>query len=329
MPLTISEGKSLSATSAGASPAISANDAAPKILLKLGTDATVPSRARYRVFPWVWEATNVLLLLSLALVCYSVAWEESTRVYLKGFSDAVVPVPASPIDKVESILTWMSNGPHRPSAGTTEVNHRDPEETLNYHDLLRVCGTATNAFINVARSSGLSARRLLLTDHWGQVWHVVAEVQVDGRWIVVDPAFRTIMRDSSGNLLSRDQMRVPANLAAATSNIPGYDLTYYRYDRTERIRLAKIPLIGNMLRPLASYWPTWSDSLFWTMLVERESFGFMILSFIIFVSLLFFRVALRWYAEKRLGLRTSRMRTHLARIGAAWLEGSSDTPVQN
>jgi hypothetical protein len=217
----------------------------------------------------------------------------------------------------------MNNGPHRPAAGSIEVNPRDPEETLNYRDLLRVCGTATNAFINVARSSGLPARRLLLMDHWGlKVSHVVAEVQVDGKWIVVDPAFRTIMRDSSGQLLSRDELRNPATLAIA-------------HERHPRLRSDVVPLRSHRAHPLgqnpadreiccgrmASYWPTWSDSLFWTMLVERESFGFMILSFVIFVSLLFFRVALRWYAEKRLGLRTSRMRTHLARIGVAWLEG--------
>ncbi len=288
----------------------------------------MPSRSGSRLFRWLWEATNVLLVLALALVCYSVAWEENTRVYLKGFSDAVVPVPASPIDKIESILTWMNNGPHRPSAGSLEVNPRDPEETLNYQDLLRVCGTATNAFINVARSSGLPARRMLLMDHWGGVKHVVAEVQVDGKWIVVDPLFRTIMHDSSGHFLSRNELNNADTLADATRNLPGYDLTWYRYDRTERIRLAKIPLIGRLLRPVASLWPTWSDSLFWTMLVERESFGMMILSLIVFSFVLFFRVALRWYAEKRLGLRTSRMRTHLARIGVAWLKGS-ETPIHN
>jgi hypothetical protein len=64
------------------------------------------------------------------------------------------------------------------------------------------------------------------------------------------------------------------------------------------------------------------------MLVERESFGVMILSFVVFVSSLFFRVALRWYAEKRLGLRTPRMRIHLARLGTAWLK-RSQTPIQN
>jgi hypothetical protein len=287
------------------------------------------SRSDHRVFPWLWEATNILLLLALGLVCYSIAWEENTRVYLRGFSDATVPVPATPVEKIESILGWMNNGPHRPAAGSMEVNPRDPEETLNYHDLLRVCGTATNAFINVARSSGLSARRLLLMDPSGlKVWHVVAEVQVDGKWIIVDPLFRTIMRDSAGHLLSSNELRDPATLALATQNIPGYDLRFYRYDRTERVRLARIPLIGRPLRRIASYWPTWSDSLFWTMLVERESFGAMILSFVIFVFLLLFRVALRWYAEKRLGLRTSRMRTHLARIGAMWLQGD-DTQTQN
>ncbi len=328
MSLTISQGKSLSSTSAGASPVPSANGEELKSSLKPGENAPRSSRSPSRLFSWVWAATNILLLLAMFMVCYSVGWEESTRVYLKGFSDAMVPTPASPIEKVESILAWMNNGPRRPSAGSLDVNHRDPEQTLNYYDLLRVCGTATNAFINVAHSSGLLARRLLLTNHWGMVWHVVAEVQVDGKWVVVDPAFRTIMRDSSGNLLSRNDLRDPATLAAATKNIPDYDLSVYRYDRTERIRLEKVPLIGNLLRRLASYWPAWSDSLFWTMLVERESFGVMILSFLVFVSLLFFRVALRWYAEKRLGLRTPRMRTHLARLGTAWLK-RSQAPIQN
>jgi hypothetical protein len=320
MPPTISEGKSLSLNSTSASPEPSATDEKPKSFATLGKKAML-SPSRNRIFPWLWTAANVLLLLALCLVSYSVAWEENTRVYLKGFSDAMVPVNAAPIDKIESILAWMANGPHQQSTAALEMNPRDPEETLNYRDLLRVCGTATNAFINIARSSDLQARRLLLTDHWGHVVHVVAEVQVDGQWIVVDPLFQSIMRDSNGHTLTRRELSDPATLAIATRNFPGYDLTKYRYDRTERVRLAKIPLIGNLLRPVASHWPNWSDSTFWTMLVERESFGIMILSFVIFVFLLFFRVALRWYAEKHLGLRVSRIRTRLTHMGAAWSKG--------
>jgi hypothetical protein len=41
---------------------------------------------------------------------------------------------------------------------------RNPAHALNYSQLLQFCGTATNAFVNVATSSDLHARQLLLLD---------------------------------------------------------------------------------------------------------------------------------------------------------------------
>jgi hypothetical protein len=87
---------------------------------------------------------------------------------------------------------------------------RDPTDTLNYDSLLRVCGTATNAFINLAVSGGLPARRILLLNSYQGAKHVDAEVLVKGRWIVVDPGFRTILRTLDDNTLTRDQLVSPA-----------------------------------------------------------------------------------------------------------------------
>ncbi len=57
----------------------------------------------------------------------------------------------------------MSTGPQRPRADHPEnLPPRDPQETLNYRQLLDVCGSATNAFLNLSRSGGLETRRLLL-----------------------------------------------------------------------------------------------------------------------------------------------------------------------
>jgi hypothetical protein len=49
-----------------------------------------------------------------------------------------------------------------------------------------VCGTATNAFINLADSGRLPARRILLLNSDQGAKHVDAEVLVKGRWIVLD-----------------------------------------------------------------------------------------------------------------------------------------------
>ena len=115
-----------------------------------------------------WFIVNILLLVSLVAVIYGVGWEFSTRSYLKGFSDAIIPASDNPEQKIEAILQWMAHGPvRRSSSDPGGLAARNPEETLNFQQLLAVCGTATNAFVNLAQSIGLRARRLLLLDQTG------------------------------------------------------------------------------------------------------------------------------------------------------------------
>ena len=136
----------------------------------------------YPFFRVCWYAANVLLIVSLGAILYSISWEYSTRSYLKGFSDAIVLFSDSPEQKVEAILAWMEHGPARRSTNDLDsLTARDPEDTLNYRQLLEVCGTATNAFVNLAQSSGLRARRLLLLDDNRVGIHVVVEVLLDAR----------------------------------------------------------------------------------------------------------------------------------------------------
>src|ERR1700744_3011789 len=166
--------------------------------------------SRILTFRTVWRAVNVLLAGSLVCLAYAAAREWSVRQYLHGFSDAVVSASERPEQKIEAILAWMRNGPER--AETTrpdDLSPRNPENTLNYRQLLIVCGSATNAFLNLSRSAGLDSRRLLLLTTDRKTKHVVAEVLVDGRWIVVDPSFRIMMRDRSGKTLTRKQLQNP------------------------------------------------------------------------------------------------------------------------
>jgi hypothetical protein len=92
----------------------------------------------------LWWTSNFLLAASLVATIYSGVWEISVRRCLRGFSDAIIPEAASTQQKAEAILAWMLDGP--------------PEDTLN---LLEVCGSATNAFLNLSRSAGVPAQRLL------------------------------------------------------------------------------------------------------------------------------------------------------------------------
>src|SRR5467141_1664772 len=152
---------------------------------------------------------------------YSCVREYSVRRYLDGFSDAIVPDALPAEQKVKAILNWMRAEPSRADTTNPEaLAGRDPEMTLTYRQLLNVCGTATNAFLNLARSSDLRVRRLLLLTPDHRTKHVVAEVLIDDRWIIVDPTYRVIMKDRKGRYLTRGDLQDPAVFAEATSAVP-------------------------------------------------------------------------------------------------------------
>jgi hypothetical protein len=277
---------------------------------------------RHPIYLFFWYLVNALLVLSILLAIYSAFWEYSTRRYLKGFSDAVVPLSAPDAEKVDAILTWMKLGPSRKIAtDSLEYLIRDPTTTLNYQELLKTCGTATNAFLNLANTSQLPARRLLLMDKNGNVVHVVAEVQLNNRWVVVDPAFRTAFRDASGRLLTRDELTDPHIFKQATEKLPDY-LPEYTFDRTAHVRVAKIPYIGKMLRSdLGRELPGWSESLVWTFLLERESFAATVATLALVIFLFLIRLPLRWYGENRLGIRMLRAGERIAQATKTLLRG--------
>jgi hypothetical protein len=263
-----------------------------------------------------WFAVNALLFLSFLAVLYSIGWEFSTRSYLKGFSDAIVPASGDAHQKVEAILQWMAHGPVRRSEGDTAgLAQRNPEDTLNIQRFLEVCGTATNAFVNLAQSNGLHARRLLLLDERGLSKHVVVEVLLGDRWVVVDPSYHFIMRLPDGEFPTRADLRDPAIFRAATQSIANYPPSY-TYESTVHIRLSRIPWIGRHLRGIFNFiWPPWEEEINWTLLVERESFAAVVVSIFLFCFALAARFSLAWYCRKKLGVVRERLRDQILRAG--------------
>ncbi|MBV9886198.1 MAG: transglutaminase domain-containing protein, partial [Acidobacteria bacterium] len=235
--------------------------------------------SRIFAFRAAWWAVNLSLAASLVCLAYAALREWSVRQYLHGFSDAVVSVSATPEQKIDAILEWMRAGPPRAEAARADdLSPRNPENTLNYRQLLVVCGSATNAFLNLSRSSGLQSRRLLLLTPDRKTKHVVAEVLVDGRWIVVDPSFRIVMRDGSGIALTRKELQNPLKFHEAVSGVPNYPADY-GYDRYAHVRLARLPLDGFHLRKLLeSVLPGWDEIFDWSLLLERESFFVLVMT---------------------------------------------------
>jgi transglutaminase superfamily protein len=271
-------------------------------------------------FRAVWWSCNVLLITAMVSLVYAGGWEISVRRYLKGFSDAVVPVAATPGQKTEAILAWMRSGPPRPLAADPSVySSRDPEATLNYQQLLAVCGSATNAFLNLSESAGLKARRLLLLGPDRLTKHVVAEVQVGEEWTVVDPAYRLVMKDAKGRFATRKDLQDPRMLAQATSQVPNYP-SEYTYESIAHVRMARLPLIGfGLRRALDTVYPGWEESLDWNLLLERKSFFILVASAAAVVCLLILRAILGWYADHRLQIPRFHFFEHAYRAVTAFL----------
>lgn len=272
-------------------------------------------------FSVCWWVVNLVVVGSLAMLVYGLSWELSMRRYLEGFSDAVVPLAASPEEKLEAILAWMDNGPQRRREGEAEVSARDPHDSLNLHGQLEVCGTATNALVNLAASSGLEARRLLLLDEKRRAKHVSAEVRLGDRWVVVDPLFRAVLRDAAGRPVTKEQLRDPEVFREVTSRIPGYPLAY-SFERTAHVRLSRIPLLGRPLHHLLDrIVPGWDAARFWSLLLERKSFAFTLAFALVFLASLAARFVLRLSGERRLGVVRPHLRDRLAGAFTALFRG--------
>jgi Transglutaminase-like superfamily len=271
-------------------------------------------------FRAAWRAVNLFFAASLVCLAYAATREWSVRQYLHGFSDAVVSASEPPEQKIEAILHWMKAGPARTEAVKPDaLSPRNPENTLNYRQLLTVCGSATNAFLNLSRSAGLESRRLLLLTPDHRTKHVVAEVLIDGRWIVVDPSFRIVMRDASGRALTTKELQDPKVFAEAIGVSPHYPVEY-SYDRYAHVRLARLPLDGFHLRKLLeSILPGWDETLYWSLFLERESYFVLVITAALAFLLLMLRLMLAWYADRRLHIPRFHFWQHFLRATSAFL----------
>ena len=276
-------------------------------------------KSKHPVFIAIWCSSNVLLAAVLFALAYMGAREFSMRRYLNGYSDAIVPnfLPAE--DKVQAILSWMRAEPSRGIAEDPDkLARRDPEMTLNYAQLLRVCGTATNAFLNLARASDLQVRRLLLLTPDRKTKHVVAEVLINQRWVIVDPGYRVILKDARGHFLTRRDLQNPAIFEEAVSAISNYPREY-SYESFAHVRLARLPLESLHLRKLFdSIYPGWDEVVDWSLLLERQSFFYLVLAAVATLFFLMLRFALGWYADSQLRIPRFHLREHMTRAGVAF-----------
>jgi hypothetical protein len=256
-------------------------------------------------------ASRVVMAAAVALSAYGLVWNFSTRRYLKGFTDAIIPLAGSAEDKTNALAEWFHHEPQRietPEAGSTNLlSDRDPVNIVKNERLLKVCGSASNAFMNLAMAADLPVRRLLLLDQSGSVMHVVAEVRWGDRWVVVNPNQGLVFRDQHGRALTKEELRNPEVFRDAISRMPGYDRSY-NFQHTIHIRLGRIPILGNSLRPILNRLaPGWEEATNWAYFPENPSLWILFVSLPLFLLGVLLNLLAKRYDRSRREAKPNRL----------------------
>ncbi|HXW89876.1 MAG TPA: hypothetical protein VEK33_04950 [Terriglobales bacterium] len=228
---------------------------------------------QHRLSAMLGYSASAFAIGGSVLLLYGLAWTYSTHRYLKGFADAIIPLDGTPQQKTEALLTWLRYEPER--SGTLlqggSATLRDPVNIVQNGRLLKFCGSAGNAFINLADVAGLNTRRLLLLDRAGSVMHVVVEVEWAERWVSVDPQLPQVFRDHSGRPLTKEELRDPGTFQDAISRMPNYNPAY-SFERTAYLHLKRIPFVGDLgQRTLDQFFPGWEQAIDWGYFAENPS----------------------------------------------------------
>jgi hypothetical protein len=270
----------------------------------------------HRLFRLFWGSANGLIVLSLAGLLYGLGWEYSTHRYLQGFVNAIIPLNGSPEEKCQALLQWLVRTPGRLTGyAQGPVSRRDPEALLSDAQALNYCGRSTAAFISLAARAELKSRRLLLINPAGVTNHVVAEVKLGGRWVVVDPTFGVMFRDPSGRLLTKQELEDPEVFQDAISRIPGYPPAY-SFAHTSYLHLGVLPMVsrflGGKLRRFLDGSEVVGD---WAYVTEHASIWPVAASLFLLGLVVPARAILAWYLRKRLGITPVRFRERLKAVG--------------
>ena len=95
---------------------------------------------------------------------------------------------------------------------------------------------------------------------------------LNGRWVIVDPGYRVVMKVARGNLFTRKDLQNPEKLREATRSLADYR-PEYTYERCAHVNLAPLPFRGTRIQKfLDRLFPGWDESLDWSLPFERRSF---------------------------------------------------------
>lgn len=123
------------------------------------------------------------------------------------------------------------------------------------------CGSFTSVVGRLLVSAGYPIRILQMHCGPDPACHILLEVQLDGRWVVVDPSYNLLFQNTDGSIASYDQLH--HNFSAYAAQTPRDYNPAYRFEDARRTNWDKIPVLMPLLRGLlnATMGETWTNEL--------------------------------------------------------------------
>jgi transglutaminase superfamily protein len=200
------------------------------------------------------------LLGVLAISSLLCLWQLALFTVDSSFVDgicAVVARPESPPEqRAMQLFRWVNSYDDEElssSAATPPRGLLTPRAMIEHRAYFRAnCGSKAWLLAILARHAGLQARELRLCDARHEARHVVCEVLIGSRWLVLDPTVDLDFRRRDGQLATAAELRDPALLAVNARRADYYDLQRWQFTHAERLHFEKVPLVGGLLRRLAA-----------------------------------------------------------------------------
>jgi hypothetical protein len=201
-----------------------------------------------------------LLLSLLAISSLLCLWQLALFAVDSSFVDGICAVVARPDLPAEQrtlqLFRWVNtydDDAMPSSAATPPRGLLTPRAMIEHRAYFRAnCGSKAWLLAILARHAGLQARELRLCDAHHLARHVVCEILVGNRWVVLDPTVDLDFRRRDGQLATADELRDPVLLAINARRAEYYDRQLWQFTHAERLHFEKVPLVGGLLRRLAS-----------------------------------------------------------------------------
>jgi hypothetical protein len=161
---------------------------------------------------------------------------------------------------------------------------------LDLMDAIGACGSHAMVLARLLKNMGFIVRvgQMKVKGIYGG--HIIMEVMVNGKWIVLDPTFNVCFKETDTSYASA--IDVKRNWAKYQQQLPVEYVGDYRYEDIRYTNWDKIPIAGNMAKNILIIWKgkNWTQNFSLRSYILNMYNLYMLFLFILYIPILVFTI---------------------------------------